>query len=143
MVIIEIQNRMNNELVLPRTVVEAYPLLLRDTIQYVGRFTSKVPATPDRIYDIYNDTTNNRLLAHVTTDHPDPIHDSEELRGISGGEYVFKDIVTPNSVDSTMKIVGNDDYIKEFFIKDGTMYHYVANTERDPTNEISSTHKVV
>ena len=120
---------MNNESPLPQTVVESYPALAGDKVRYVGRFTPKIPAVPDRIYDVYNDTANGRLLTHVTTDYPDPAHDSDELRGISEDAYTFESILVPNSVDDTINIVDNDDFEEEFFIKDGNTYHYVANTE--------------
>lgn len=125
---------MDNESLLPQTVIEAYPSLVSDKVKYVGRFTPKVPVVPDRIYDVYNDAENGRFLTHVKTDYPDPVHDSEELRKISEGGYVFKDIVTPNSAGGTISIADNDDYVEEFFIRDGTIYHYLANTERNPTD---------
>lgn len=120
---------MDNESLLPQVVTEAYPVLVGDTVRYVGRFTPKVPAVPDRIYDVYNDTANGRLLTHVTTDYPDPAHDSDELRGISEDAYAFESILVPNSVDDTINIVDNDDFEEEFFVKDENTYHYVANTE--------------
>lgn len=120
---------MDNESLLPQIVIEAYPALIGDKVRYVGRFTPKVPIVPDRIYDVYNDTANDRLLTHVITDYPDPKHDSDELRGISEKSYTFKDILTPNSVDNIIEIVDNDDFEEEFFVKDGNIYHYVASTE--------------
>jgi hypothetical protein len=129
MVTMEVLNPMDNESLLPQIVREAYPVLVGDKVRYVGRFTPKIPAVPDRIYDVYNDTTNGRLLTHVTADYPDPIHDSDELRGISEDAYTFKNILAPNSVDGTINIVDNDDFEEEFFVKDGNTYHYIANTE--------------
>ena len=120
---------MDNESLLPRIVTEAYPVLVGDTVRHVGRFTPKVPAVPDRIYDVYNDTASGRLLTHVTADYPDPLHDSDELLGISEDTYTFESILAPNSVDGTINIVDNDDFEEEFFVKDGNTYHYVANTE--------------
>lgn len=130
----EVLNPMDNESLLPQIVTEAYPVLVGDKVKYVGRFTPKVPVVPDHIYDVYSDTESGRFLTHVKTDHPDPAHDSEELRKISEGEYVFKDIVAPNSAGSTISLADNDDYLEEFFIRDGTMYHYVADTESNPTD---------
>ncbi|MFZ1243328.1 MAG: hypothetical protein WAQ22_04280 [Candidatus Saccharimonas sp.] len=119
---------MQNEVPLPQEVVEAYPLLTGDTMEYVGRFTPKVPITPDRIYDVYHDSGSDRTLTHVTTDYPDPVHDSEELRSISG--YRFEDIITPNAKDDTIAIVDNDELDGGFFVRVGDIYHYVANTEK-------------
>ena len=129
MIIMEALNPMNNEPLLPQTVIESYPALAGEEFRYVGRFTPKIPIAPDRIYDVYNNTTNGKLLTHVTTDYPDPLHDSDELRGISEDAYTFESILVPNSVDDTINIVDNDDFEEEFFIKDGNTYHYVANTE--------------
>lgn len=125
----EALNPMNNESLLPQTVIESYPVLAGEEVRYVGRFTPKIPIVPDRIYDVYSNTTNGKLLTHVTTDYPDPLHDSDELRGISEDAYAFESILVPNSVDDTINIVDNDDFEEEFFIKDGNTYHYVANTE--------------
>lgn len=123
---------MQSKLPLPQMVTEAYPLLTGDTVKYIGRFAPKVPISPDHIYDVYRDVDSDILLTHVTTDYPDPIHDSEELRDISEG-YSFKDIVAPNSKkDDNIQMVDNDDFNEEFFVREGNIYHYVANTQYNP-----------
>ncbi len=123
----EALDSMQNEVPLPQEVLEAYPLITGSDVEYVGRFTPKVPIAPDRIYDIYKDGNNDRMLTHITTDYPDPMHDSDELRGISG--YSFIDIVAPNAESRTIEIVDNDEMNEEFFVKVGDIYHYVANTQ--------------
>lgn len=125
-VTMEVLNPMQNEVSLPQEVLEAYQLFVSDEIQFAKRVLS--PLHPDVIYDVYTNSTSSKLVTHVSTDYPDPVHDSEELRRISG--YSFKDIITPNAKDNTIAIVDNDELDGGFFVKIGNVYHYVANTEK-------------
>lgn len=122
---------MNQKPLLPQVVIEAYPQLVVSDLEHIGRFTPKVPVSPDRIYDIYKSATNNTLLTHVTADYPDPLHDASELVSISSG-YGFKELITPGDNNSTISVVDNDDMTAQFFVKDNSTYHYVAITEYAP-----------
>ena len=123
----ETPNPMRDKQPLSQEVAKAYSLLISDSVTHIGRFTSKIPISPDRIYDIYRDVGNNKLFTHVTTDHPDPIRDSRELQSISG-YYNFEDIIAPDSKDRHIRIVDNEEFAEEFFIKKGDTYHYLAST---------------
>ena len=123
-------NPMQKEAPLPQKIIEAYPLLIGNNVEYVGCFTPKVPTVPDRTYDVYHDSGSDRILTHITSDYPDPIHDSEELQSISG--YRFENIIKPNANDEIITITNNDDPNEEFFVKIGDIYHYVVNTEENP-----------
>lgn len=123
----EVLHPVQNESLPPKIVSESFPLLTGDTIKHIDKIL--LLSHPDIEYDIYIDERNNRLFTHVATDHPDPKRDGEQLQVASEGSYSFKDIVTPGSEEKTISIVDNDDFKEEFFIKDGNIYHYVANTE--------------
>ena len=127
----EALNPMNHEPVVSVGVIEAYPQLTAENMKYIGRFTPEVPISPDRIYDVYGDAESNSYITHVTTDYPDPLHDAAEFANISGG-YGFKQLIVPSIEGGTIAIVNNDDISEEFFVKDASIYHYVAIAEYNP-----------
>ena len=124
---------MDNKPLLPQIVAKSFPVLTGDKVSYIGKFTPEVPITPDCIYNVYNDIANSRLLTHVAIDYPDPVYDSKTLQEISDKAYTFTGLLVPNSANDIIDIVNNDDFEKEFFVKDESIfYHYVAITESHP-----------
>lgn len=126
-VVMEVLNPMDSESLLPQAVSESFPLLAADTVRHIDKVF--LPLHPDIVYNVYLDENSGKLFTHVATDHPDPKRDGERLQVASAGNYHFKDIVAPGVDDGVIGIVDSDDLEGKFFVKDGSIYHYVANTE--------------
>lgn len=106
---------MSKDITIPEVVLGAFPALSEAT--FVRRLASPVPAAPDTTFDIFA-TTSQGFLCLVTTDYPDPAHQSLELKDISGeSEFEFTDLLKPNSkAGETINILENDEMGIDFII---------------------------
>lgn len=119
---------MNNDI--PEIVSEAFPVLARAV--FARQLASPVPLSPDTTFDIYYIKESDGFMALVTTDYPDPMGQSLELKRISGQyEFEFSNLIMPHDNDKTTPVLENDDMDGYFLVsvpyKKYYLYYYVAN----------------
>lgn len=123
---------MSNSISTPKPVLDAFPVLSDAT--FVKRLASPVPLVPDTTFDIFV-TLSQDFLCLVTTDYPDPEHQSLELKSISGDyEFEFINLLKPGGKgDETVKILEHDDMDGDFLIylpyAKYRLGYYVANVQ--------------
>lgn len=103
---------------------DAYPLLCKSGLEALGRLAPSVPVVPDRTYDIFRDEDGGSYVL-VKTDHPDPLHDSEELLALSE-KYRFDEVIAPGGEDTLIPVRASDEMVEDFFVRDGATYYYLA-----------------
>jgi len=109
----------------PQVVAEAFPAL--SSARFIKRLASSVPLIPDTTFDIFQ-TAEERPLALITTDHPDPKLQSDELHKVSG-VYKAASLAKPFEQDAEINITEHDEIADMFFVKKEKVYYYVANLE--------------
>lgn len=121
---------MNNNSDRPKVVDEAFPVL-SDAI-FVRQLASPIPLVSDTTFDVYIKDSSD-YIALVATDYADPLHQSQELKSISGQyEFEFSSLVRPYAKDgSTIGVLENDEMDGDFFVtapyKNYKLYYYLAN----------------
>jgi hypothetical protein len=115
---------MSNTTNIPHSALKAFPLLHGAT--FTQRLSAPVPLVPDTVFDIFKDNSGC-LFTLVTTDYPDPLDQSEELKEISN-LFEFMDLVKPYRNSERGVILEHDDMDGTFVIAEGNAYYYLAST---------------
>lgn len=113
---------------MPDFILKAFSILGNAT--YVRQFASIVPLYPDTTFHLFG--SKGGYLVLVMTDYPDPTHQSEELKQISG-EYAFEftKLVKPYANNEHIEIKENDKMLDDPTVQDTDSYYrfYVAETK--------------